>query len=369
VIILGDLTAGQLLSADPEALKTIEKLVREKGVGLLMMGGDDSFGPSWLGTPIANLLPVRLNPAGRAEAELGVAATETGKRHFVMQLADGDLANEAAWAKLEKLDGMTRLGGLKELVSELARASNGMPLLVGMDYGAGRTMAFAGDTTFRWRKDEAGVDSHARFWKQVVLWLGRQEKSEGTVWVEPETRRVGSGGKLGFTVGMRGLTGAEMKESHYDVKVVGPDGVEMAVPVRAERSGSSGAFWKTDLPGEYRLVARGKGKDATGQEVTGEATARFVVYQDDAERAVWRANHEFLKTLATAGGGQFHEAKDLSRFLQELAQQPVQQSRAKAKMWPDWRGNKLSLFVVSFLLLFVTLLGLEWYLRRRWGMV
>ena len=61
-------------------------------------------------------------------------------------------------------------------------------------------------------------------------------------------------------------------------------------------------FWKTDEPGEYRIVVSAAGKDADGQEVKGEASARFIVYQDEAELARRAANHDFLKRLAARGG-------------------------------------------------------------------
>jgi len=38
--------------------------------------------------------------------------------------------------------------------------------------------------------------------------------------------------------------------------------------------------------------------------------------------------------------------------------------------FPDWRTTKgRSPFLVAFFLLFVQILALEWFLRRRWGMV
>src|SRR5262249_12990248 len=57
VIILGDLTADRLRSGNRDAPAIIKKLVSEKGTGLLVMGGYESFGNSWKGTEIEQLLP------------------------------------------------------------------------------------------------------------------------------------------------------------------------------------------------------------------------------------------------------------------------------------------------------------------------
>src|SRR4029077_8409086 len=104
----------------------------------------------------------------------------------------------------------------------LARANDpvkGAPLLVSQDVGAGRALAFGGDTTERWRhykvleKEKPGIALHARFWKQVALWLAKQEETAGNVWVRPDARRVPAGGKQGITVGLRGKNGLDLPEA------------------------------------------------------------------------------------------------------------------------------------------------------------
>ena len=71
----------------------------------------------------------------------------------------------------------------------LADAGPDKPLLVAADYGEGRVMAFAGDSTWRWWMH--GFESaHKRFWRQVVLWLAQKDQAqEGNVWI-----RLPSGG-------------------------------------------------------------------------------------------------------------------------------------------------------------------------------
>jgi uncharacterized membrane protein len=373
VIILGDVTADRLRAGGAGTLASIYQLVNESGSGLLMMGGYDSFGPSWRRTPIAALLPVELEgSAQQLTGPVKMVPTEAGLRHYLLRLADRPDENAALWAKLDPLNGGSKLGPPKDGATVLARmgdARTGQPLLVMQNYGAGRTLAFAGDTTFYWRRDEQGVQAHARFWKQLVLWLAKQEESEGSVWVKPDTRRLAAGGKLGFGVGIRGKGGVELKEGQFEVKVQGPQDSTSVVPTSRDRDEERGTFFKTDSPGEYRLVVTGKGKDVDGQEISGQAAARFLVYQDDAEMVRRAADHDFLKKLTAAGGGQFLRPEDLPKFLEQIHAQPILEGRPKVNAWPDWRQNHLSGFVVGLFLLFVTLLSLEWFLRRRWGLV
>ncbi|MBV9124569.1 MAG: hypothetical protein JO112_14525 [Planctomycetes bacterium] len=376
VIILGDVSSQRLTAGNPQALTQIQDQVR-KGAGLLMMGGYQAFGnDDWQKTPLADLLPVRLNVPGQVDEEVQMEPTESGLQHFVMQLSDLPSANGALWAKLPPLNGMTHLGEVKPEATLLAVRAGGTrePMLVGQQYGEGRVLAFAGDTTWRWErlgqpKSPEGVQLHHRFWKQVVFWLAHQDRNQGTVWIKPDKRRVPSGGEVGFSVGLRGKGGVDLKDGKFEVTVVGPTKAESPVPVAQEKDGQRGTFWKTDAPGEYQFKIHGQGKDSDGKDVRGDASARFVVYQDDAEMVRRAADHDFLIKLANAGGGKYHEAHDLAGFLQELEKQPLAQGNQKVHLWPDWRRSTYSGFRVGLLFLFVAVVSLEWLLRRRWGMV
>jgi uncharacterized membrane protein len=390
VIILGDISARRLSAGNPQVLSAIYQQVFDKGTGLMMLGGYESFGNSdWANTPIARLLPVELDATGQVDTPVQMVPTYQGLRHYVLRLADNETDNSTLWSRLPKLDGMTRLGRVKPGAIVLARSDTGDkgdPVLVGqMFFGNGRTLAFAGDTTWKWHRSEEGVGAHARFWRQIVLWLAKRDEADGNLLVLPDTRRLPAGGKLGFGVRLRGKGGVDIpeKDAHFEVTVVDPQKNETKVPTAREHGSERGTFWKTDVPGEYILIARGWGKDADGKPIDNlpPARARFMVYQDDAEMSRQAADHEFLTKLANAGGGKFHQAENLRQFLKELATQPLPQSKPKARLWPDWRRNppsralndQLAVLTSSGILtcfvLFVSLLCLEWFLRRYWGLV
>src|SRR5262249_2685288 len=153
--------------------------------------------------------------------------------------------------KGRELNGATRLGRPRRLATVLAESGAGQPLLVGQDYGTGRTLAFGGDTTHRWVRNDEGRRVHARFWRQVVLWLARREETDATLRLRPAVRRIRAGDRLGFGVARRGKSGEDLKDVRYDVKVVAPKGGEAPAPVAREGSEDRGAV-KPRQPGEYR---------------------------------------------------------------------------------------------------------------------
>jgi uncharacterized membrane protein len=387
VIILGDITAKRLSGDDPAVLRAIAKQVLDNGAGLMMIGGYDSFGNSdWDNTDIAKLLPVTFDVSGQEDRPVSMLPTPEGLQHYVMRLADQQAENQRIWNKLPPLEGMVKLGQPKPGAVVLARSASGAPVLVGLLHvGNGRSLAFAGDTTWLWRRTTEGVRAQVRFWQQAVLWLAKRDEADGNVLVLPDTRRLPVGNRLGLSVKLRGKGGVEIPEpeAHFDVSVVGPGGEKSAVPIARESGVERGNFWKTDTPGEYELVARAWGKDVDGKELNDlpPAKARFIVYQDEAEMARQGADYEFLEKLAAAGGGTFHQATDLPLFLKQLAEQAAPNIGAKVHLWPDWRrtpqsrsvGSQLAALTGSGILLaliiFVGCLCTEWLLRRLWGLV
>jgi uncharacterized membrane protein len=382
VIIIGDVSAGMFTAGDPGVLQHIRKLVETKGTGLLMMGGQDSFGPSWAGTPIADLLPVELDARGQLDNEVRIEPTDKGLEKIVMQLRDTPAASKQLWKELPPLAGMNKLGNVKPNATIFAaRAGSGEPVIVYSQYKqGGRVVAFAGDETWRWLRygqprAKTGVEAHSRFWRQLMLFLAKQDEVDGSAWIKPEVRRIGAGGKLDFSVGLRGKRGIDLKDASFQVTVHTPQATDVPVETSRENDVERGSFWKTDRAGEYRISVAAKGKDLDGTAVSGTASVRFLVYQDEAELARRAADHDFLDKLARAGGGKL--CPNLDKFFTEINRQTMAQSSVKTERWPDWDKEsslsggplEISWFLIFFFLLFAGVLCTEWFLRRRWGLV
>jgi hypothetical protein len=254
------------------------------------------------------------------------------------------------------------------------------PLLVGTQFGdqnKSRVLVFAAQDTNLWMTLGAtptreGKQLHSRFWRQLVLWLAKQDEEDAAAWVRPEFPRLAVGAKQNLRFGLKGPNGAVVTEPKFDVRVIAPGTApETATPL-AQTIGSAGeplAEYTPRAAGEYivKLVATGKANET---EVKGEATARFIAYpevSDELQRAA--ADHDFLRKLSTSGGGQFHRIEDLPTFLTELKNQPLDTIKPKPKYYPDWRRDNSKGFLPTWLIVFAALLLTEWGLRRWWGMV
>ncbi len=398
VIVIGDISAAQFSGGRPEVFRQIHEMVKERGTGLLMLGGYDTFAnKDWPGVAaITDMLPVELNDPGQIDRRVRVVPLPKGLE-YVLRVSEGDpyqvWRGEETRRGFRPLDGMTKIGKVRPGSEVFADAEdtdgNKTPILAARTFGEGRTMVFGGDTTWKaWRRNETAIKAYERFWKQVILWLAKREGASGNTYVliDSNTRRVAAGGNkaVGFTVGVRGKGGLPVPDAKFLVKVIGPNKEETVVQTVREDKQERGYFYRTNEPGEYVVWAKASGKDADGSPLDDQpATAKFLVYAEDLESLRPAADHEFLKGLAAAGGGTAYVGGEdrMTDFLERLLAEPLLPSRARAELWPDWRrtpvgdtaGEQLAALWTSGLLLtfvlFVALLSLEWFLRRRWGMV
>src|SRR5690606_34963768 len=100
------------VEAVPErAQRALADYVRDLGGGLVLIGGPDSFGPGgWNGTPVADVLPVRLDlPEEIIEPEAAIVFVLDASGSMSQGVMGGsrsqqEVANEAAALAVQTLD-------------------------------------------------------------------------------------------------------------------------------------------------------------------------------------------------------------------------------------------------------------------------
>ena len=211
----------------------------------------------------------------------------------------------------------------------------------------------------------------------MILWLAHREQSQGNVFVALDQRRYDRGRtpNLGYRVGFRGV---EVKDATFTAKVIGPKKQEVVLPLGADQRG----VWPIPAPGEYTVIVKGKGTTSAGQPISGTDEARFFVTEEDRESLRLAADHDFLEQLAKATHGGFARAEErtVNQLLDEL-QAAKAPATTRTHHWPDWkrppdcdsiRSQLAALWqstALACVVIYVFVLCLEWFLRRRWGMV
>jgi len=368
VFLIGDLDAAAVRPADLEKIR--ERVDQGAGIGLL--GGFHAFeAGGWAGSALGPLVPFQPDRLARQPFDepvreglhlrgpLAMLPDPKFGGISILRLGDAGADPRAAWEKLPPLAGANRLGRLTDTAKPLAVTADGQPLLVAREYGAGRVLAFAADSTWRWAMQGA-AEEHRRFWRQLVLWLARKDDAEAdSLWLRLAQRRIAPGSPLEFDAGITGPEGQPRVDVPLEAMVISPAG--QSRPVRMMPAGEtfSGTVSGGDDPGDWTLVVRGR---LPGVPEPLERSARFTVFRQDLELANPRANPLLMRQLAETTTGGVRLPEELPGIFEEIAARPAEyESREQWSFtpWDTW----------PMLLLLAGCLTAEWYLRKKWGLV
>ena len=358
----------------------------ERGAGLLMLGGRLSFsGGAWANTPVAGILPVEI-PANGVQNEpdggLRIVPTNAAAESFITRIAPTAAESSRMWQALPPVPGTHQFGAVKPNAAILLETVDKKPLLVSQDLGRGRSLAFGGET-WVWPRGSVTPGTtqdhalaHRRFWRQTILWLAHKEnQDEKPIIVNLDQRRIAQGGRLDFSAKARTPKGEPIAGVSFETTVErieenpaeilsAPDATKPSaasskepVNVFVQDSDAQGTYLAKGTRGEYRLTVVGR---VNGQAI-GEDSARFLVSQDDKELEAPTADPGLLSAIATATGGKVLKPEELLKELKtlDLRQFREFESQEEFRLWDNW----------PMLLLFVSVISLEWFIRRKMGMV
>ncbi len=369
--IIGDLDARLLTPASIQLLS--EQIAA--GKGLVMIGGRSSFGwGHYRGTPLEEALPVTLDTLegtenlGEGEERFFLAGPVSmipGEPHPLTKLASEN-ENGAAWRKLPPLAWAHKFHGVKNSpgVRVLLEAETKEPLFVSGEFGRGRVLAFAGESTYLWTM-HGQEREHKRFWRQVILWLVRRDDLDrDDVWIKLDQRRFNPGSRVKVTAGARTSAGDTIKDAKLDTTVTLPTGAKQPLKLTADKDGTFAGTLEVTLPGDYVLGATA----TSAGKPLGTARSEFHVFDRDIEWSNPAADPDQLAALAAwtkDDGGKLVLPEQVPALLDELAAKPQEFEERQTK----WKLASTPTDAWAFLLLLVGLLTVEWWLRKRWGLV
>jgi hypothetical protein len=231
-----------------------------------------------------------------------------------------------------------------------------LPAVIHRRYGSGQVISVGVEGLWRWglnAKADGPNTPFDQFWDQMTLWLlaGRDFIPSRQFSFRPNSANILLGQKVYFHLRMRQ-----------------PDARVKSVPLRiylgdAEVGGVNMAGSVTDpnrLAGEYlpertgRYRVAAKFPDGTSQE------SRFIVYNENLEETEVATDTLALRRLCESSGGRLLEQAELPRLLRELQNEKIDTS-PKVELCPVW--NTAWVFYAAGVLF-----GLDWFLRRRWGL-
>lgn len=363
-IVLDDVES-EFFTQDQQQL--IKDFVRQRGGGLLMLGGQETFhNGKYDRTTIGDLLPVYVDD---------VPQFPVGAKHRLLLTREGWLE---PWLRLrpeeelerKRLDAMpafetlNAVRGIKPGATVLARAvtegGQPVPALVEQRFGQGRVGAMLVGDLWRWtlKRPPDAEDDLSKAWRQTVRWLVSDVPQRVEIAAAASKDPDAPEGALTLGVNVRDPAYAPLDNAGVTIRVTGPDNkpLDLRGEPDAKQAGHYSAMFVPREPGAYRAQVFAAAPD--GSEV-GQAQTGWTADPAAEEFQDLQPNADLLDRIAKATGGQVVQASDLNSFVNTLPTRKADITEPYIR--PLWHQSWV------FLLAMLCLTA-EWGLRRWRGL-
>ena len=355
---------------NPVYLERVRDFVRDGG-GFAMFGGARSFDNGGYGdSALREMLPVELDGKGnfQSRGDLHAALTPAGKAHPITRLLPDSKANEEAWRKMPALTGMNQVRGVRGetlLTASEDGSPNSAPLLAIGRFGKGRTLAFMSDDAWRWNFIAVGnketPQNHLKFIRQSVRWLAQEPAFEQVRIYPIATAQPGEKVPIKLKVLNDDFTPA--RQASVQLRVFSPEGEATIVSTAPDsEEGEYGGEFTPNKEGTYRVEAEA----SAGGKILGQDKSSFTAAFSYGEMDDGLPRLDLLKNIAESTHGEYISINDwnektfdkIAAKLDQIAPSEIVEQR-QVRLW-----NNLWPFGLILLLLSV-----EWWMRRKWGLI
>ncbi len=361
-------------------IETLGRFLGEHAGGVMWVAGPKytaDFFRQARTSAMTKLLPVRVGQLSMIDVESLMTThsqswplklTAAGTDHVMMRLDKDPQMNRRMWQAMPGVywsfparSAVPGAGVLVEHVDPRLRTREGpRPLLVAGQYGPGRTVYMGFSGTWRWRK--LGENYFDRFWVQAVRYL-----VEGRLLGEQKRGRIALDREV-YPIGSRVQVSARLYDADYqplDAAAVpaewrGPAGSGRTFELKAVPN-QPGRFEASTVAGRIGLNEIVVNLDAEPGGETVRIARQFRVEAPQIELADPRLDRGLLADLAAAAGGDYFDI-DQAHAIAGRIPSRTQSLVVAGKPVELWDTSRL-------LILLVTLLTVEWALRKRWKMM
>lgn len=381
VLILGDLGDAHLTEAQQLA---IVNFVEVQGKPIIFLPSRNMLGINGLkNTELAHLLPIDIPANGCRvhDTEFTVQLTQSGMFHPMLQMRDSGSTlgnNTTVWqnvpVSLSRFFSGFQLRGGATVLMENWEAT---PILVLQRAGLGKSLLIAAEGLWNWDfgvktfKNDHYHTIYPRFWAQVIRWMATHTDDE-KLYLATDAAAYTIGDVAKITAYLYSETYQQHTDATVQIEVVPPEGTPFQLRSRSATGNTNGSASQQHLmsdignlytaqfellqKGTYRIRAVGRSRDLT----LGEDQIDIYAHPQLAELEAPQLNEGLLKELAEQTGGAYFTIGNAESLPENIVnvQNPVFVD-AERELW----AHPLILLAV------VGLLGTEWFLRKRIGLV
>ncbi len=323
-LIMGSVEAAAFTG---DQLQMIADFVDRRGGTLLMLGGARSFGEGgYGGTPVADALPLVIDPKTRASepgelARIQVQPTRAGQAHAVTQIAGTEAASAARWRELPQVttvnEPLQPKPGATVLLNGTDERGRTQPVLTWQQFGRGRAIAMTLQDTWQWQM-HASISledqTHENYWRQMIRWVvdGVPSVVEARTTVE----RVEPGEAVTVEAAVVDPTFVELNDASVIAHVVQPGGGTINVPMTwtGEQDGQYRGTFVSSEAGSYEVTVDA----ARAGKQLGSGLTYLRAGPSDAEYFDATMHEPPLRRIADETGGRFYTPETVAGMAEDV---------------------------------------------------
>ncbi len=368
VLILGDISAEHLTIAQQQS---IVDFVEQRGKAVIFLPSHNALGvDGFRKTEISKILPIQIPANGCREqkGEYALNLTQNGIFHPILQLTDKIERNNEIWQNLPALSHSFRRFQLRAGATTLINKDNGEPILIFHRVGLGKSLFFAAEGIWNWDfgvnsyKDEVYQTVYSRFWAQTLRWMA-QQSDENQIYISTDASTYSQGETAKINIRTFSLTIDPQINTEIQLSVTTPSGTQFPLKTHTETSGTqlrnAGNYTtqlKVEEKGTYNIRAVGK----AGNIPLGEDEIDLFVHPQLIELEAPQLNEPLLKELATKTGGVYSIIDNAHSLPDKIN---IEQDPIFVDTERDLWAHPIVLIAI------VGLLGTEWFIRKRVGLI
>ena len=343
-----------LMSA--EEMRLLKDYLTERGGSVVFFRGKPYAGDS----PLAALEPMAWAEGVLRDARLEL--TPEGRISPVFAFGQSQ-PPDVIVRTLPAMTSVTRIEREKSLavilaVGESAGSATPMAAMAFQRYGKGKVMSIGASGLWRWdfmAPELSEYDNvYERFWRQVIQWLvfesdflpGQDIAFRTTAYTYTP------GSRVAFAVSTKHVD-TKAYRPRIDVHAPGGGTVTLEPTPHEGRPTDYSALFVPETEGEYKAVLHNNVGSPR------EDVVRFTVYSDMVERRLVATDEDLLARVSATTGGELLALEELDKLPAKVKAFAVSSSQ-RAKPVDAWDAWQLLVFLSVWV-------GVEWYLRRRWG--
>lgn len=344
-----------------ELINTVITLADKKNLPLLfMMSSNTDLNKLRLLMPY---LPFEITGVNTGSTEVSGSVNTAEINHPILS----NLTESAGWnwnslppVSQPAFNYKARAGSATLIYSTVRNVRTTVPLLTVMRLGARRTAAFSAENFWRWKLNQPGNNFlFDNFIISIVKWLNAADDKK-QVKITP-TKKLYSNGELveliaeAYNQSFEPLSGANV-----NIEVKKRNGEKSSLTLEEIGNGIYEGKIEGLEPSDYTF----KGSVMVNNSVIGTDSGRFNVGDLNIEMANPGTAPDYLKMLAAQTGGKFYYNTGIDGLVDVLKQKQNSSVREKTNTeeFDIWASNVLLILVIIFL-------GIEWFFRKREGMI